>query len=331
MPALRNTTPRRLAALELLQAHRRLTGPQLAERLAVDDRTVRRDIQALIAMGIPVAVERGRDGGYLLAPGYRLPPMVFNDDEALALLLGLQAVQPLGLPQVAVASAQAKLARVMPAALQARLGALAEHVALAPGAAADVPAPVDAALLALLSSAARRGQRVALRYQAAPTADGQPAVTQRLVDPYGLGLVAGQWYLAAHCQLRGAMRSFRLDRVVQAEPVAQSFGRPAAFDVLAHLRRGLATVPRAHRAEVCLHTSLAGARALLVPELLAALQPLPGRWPRVLWHCEVDDLQAFSRTLARLPVRLEVRGPPALAQALARHARQLLRASQARP
>src|SRR6185295_2658436 len=125
-------TARVLAALELLQTHGRMTGSELARRLRVDPRTVRRYMVALEELGIPITAELGRDGGYMLVAGFKLPPMMFDDDEALALSGGLLAARGLGLAEgtPAIASAQAKLERVMPATLNRRVRAVDETVAL---------------------------------------------------------------------------------------------------------------------------------------------------------------------------------------------------------
>ena len=116
-------TSRVLAALELLQSRRRVTGAELAEHLRVDRRTVRRYITALTELGIPFETERGRDGAYLLGAGYKLPPLMFNDDEALSIAIGLVATRELGLDggAPAITSALSKLERVMPAALKQRV------------------------------------------------------------------------------------------------------------------------------------------------------------------------------------------------------------------
>src|SRR5258708_19197010 len=115
-------TTRVLAVLELLQTHGRMSGAELARRIEVDGRTVRRYISMLEELGIPITAERGRDGAYMLVAGFKLPPMMFTDDEALALSVGLLAARGLGLADAApaVASAQAKLERVMPASLKRR-------------------------------------------------------------------------------------------------------------------------------------------------------------------------------------------------------------------
>src|SRR5262245_58540061 len=125
-------TTRVLGVLELLQTHGRMTGAELARRIQVDGRTLRRYITRLEEIGVPITTERGRHGAYMLVAGYKLPPMMFTDDEALALSVGLLAARGLGLGETspAVASAQAKLERVMPANLKRRVRAVDETVSL---------------------------------------------------------------------------------------------------------------------------------------------------------------------------------------------------------
>lgn len=125
-------TTRVLTVLELLQARGRLSGPELAERLEVDLRTVRRYVTMLQDLGIPVEAARGRHGGYRLRPGFRLPPLVFSDDEALALTLGLLSARRLGLATDAVTAegALAKLERVLPPDVRARVAAVQETLTI---------------------------------------------------------------------------------------------------------------------------------------------------------------------------------------------------------
>ena len=212
--AMGNPTSRVLAVLELLQSGSGLGGAELARRVGVDRRTVRRYITHLVQLGVPVQAERGRDGGYALRPGYKLPPMMFTAEEALALAVGLHAAGELGLSGItpAIASTQAKLERVMPANLRRRMADIAQTVSL------DLGRPYtsgNGAALLGLSAAARAQQRVLMHYR---SADQQE--TQREVDVYGLAYRGGTWYAVGHCHLRRDLRSFRLDRVldVQALP-----------------------------------------------------------------------------------------------------------------
>ncbi len=307
---------RLLAVLEWLQAHGRLTGAELARRLEVNPRTVRRYVARLEDMGVPVAAERGRDGAYRLVSGFKLPPMMFTDDESVVLALGLRAARELGVPGggVAVATAQAKLERVMPLALKRRLRAF-DQVKLEPPKATS--SLVENRALVTLSAAAETRQRVRLRYQAA---DG--ASTARVFDPYGLAHRQGRWYVVGHCHLRRSERSFRLDRVVEVQPVEGqgAFERPVDFDALASVSSSVATLPRAFATEVLLRTDLVGARRALF-SAAGALEPVAGG---VLLRSQVDDLGWFALELSRLPFAFDIRTPRALRAALAANARRLL-------
>ena len=297
---------RALAVLELLQTHRRISGAEIAQRLGVDGRTVRRYIAALEELGIPITAERGRYGAYLLVAGYKLPPMMFTDDEALALSVGLLAARGLGLTEAsaAVASAQAKLERVMPERLMARTRAVADTVMLDMARSA---ATGTSGTLFALSAAAQQCQRVRLRYRAA---DG--GETEREFDPYGLAHSGGYWYVAGHCHLRHGLRSFRLDRVGEVQSLDARFLKPTDFDAVAHLTASIATLPRAYAVEVVLHTTLQDALERM-GGTMGLFEPVA---EGVLLRAQVDELDWFARQLARQPFAFTVRAPDGLRAAL---------------
>jgi predicted DNA-binding transcriptional regulator YafY len=312
-------TNRILAVLELLQAHGQLSGTEIAHRLGVDRRTVRRYIVALEELGIPVTAERGASGGYNLVAGFKLPPMLFTDDEALALSLGLHAASALGLGEAAagLASARAKLERVMPADLKRRLRAADETMQL------DLPAsgpPAEGHVLAALSAAAQAQRTVHVVYEAA-----DKRRTARDLDPYGLAYRGGCWYVVGFCHLRKGPRTFRADRMTSVASSRRTFERPPNFDTLAAISTAIATLPRAHRAEVLLHTDLATARK----QIFATLGTLEEVAGGVLLHAQTDDLLWLARELARLPFGLEIREPKELAEALRQHARSIATAMEA--
>jgi predicted DNA-binding transcriptional regulator YafY len=309
-------TTRVLAVLELLQSRGNVSGPELSRRVGVDGRTLRRYIAMLEEMGIPIVAERGRFGGYALVAGFKLPPLMFTDDEALALSVGLLAARSLGLAGAApaVAGAQAKLQRVMPQALKRRVRDIDETVALdlsRLGAATE-----DNAALVTLSAAAQARQRVHLRYRSSEQQD-----TARDFDPYGLVWRGGRWYAVGHCHLRRDLRSFRLDRVIAVRALPASFGRPEDFDALGHLVRSVATLPRAHAVEVLLHTDLDRARR----ETLDAIGVFAPEGDGVRLSAQTDDLDWFARELARLPFDFEVVAPAALKKAVRRQGARLRR------
>ena len=298
-------TSRVLALLALLQTPEGLvglTGTELARRIGVDTRSIRRYVAHLVQMGVPVHAQRGRDGGYRLRAGFKLPPMMFSADEALALAVGLHAAGALGLNGItpAIARTQAKLERVLPASVRRRLADVRQTVSL------DLARPVAAGntdILLGLSAAARAQQRVHLHYRSA-----EGAATQRDVDVYGLAYRAGAWYAVGHCHLRRELRSFRLDRVASVTALPKSFGRPEGFDVLGFLVRSIANLPRAHTVVVTLDTTLARAQQAVFIEL-GELQQVG---QRVQLSAQADDLAWVARELARLPFAFKVVKPLAL-------------------
>jgi predicted DNA-binding transcriptional regulator YafY len=310
-------TTRVLALLELLQTHGRMSGAELAPRLGVDRRTLRRYIGKLEDIGIPITAERGPAGGYALMPGFKLPPMMFTEDETLALSLGLLAARGLGLAEAApaVASAQAKLERVMPDGLRRRVRAIGDTVKLD---ARRAQAPASNQALVVLTEAAQACRRVALRYR-----DQQGRESARRFDPYGLALRHGRWYAAGMCHLRGALRTFRLDRIVDVAPLMEQFERPADFDAMAHVVQAVATLPRAFTIEVLLKTDLALAQAHLFAEAGVFEEGVDG----VTIHAQSDELDWFARQLAGMPFDFEIRQPRELHAAVGECVRRLLRCS----
>lgn len=303
-----------LAVLELLQTHGQLSGSELAQRVKVDRRTLRRYITVLEELGVPITTERGRHGGYSLVAGFKIPPMMFTDDEALALSVGLLAARSVGLAEAtpAVHSVQAKLERVMPANLKRRLRAMDETVTL------DLPAhtPSNAGeALKALTAAAQARKRVRMRYRSS-----QREETERDFDPYGLAYRCGRWYAVGMCHLRGGLRSFRLDRVTDVRELQVSFTPPPGFDALRHMTVSFATIPRAYGVEVLLKTDLKSAQAALSRSIGILEQSDAG----VLLSAQVDDLEWFARELARLPFVFEIRRPLELGQALTACAQRLM-------
>ncbi|MDH1265400.1 YafY family protein [Pseudomonas sp. GD03944] len=313
-----NPTTRVLALLELLQSHGQISGSELARRLGVDGRTLRRYISTLEELGIPLTSERGRYGGYRLVAGFKLPPMMFTPDEAQAVSLGLLAARSLELAETtpALASAQAKLERVMPAQLKRRVRALSESVTLVMP---RRPPTSDTTWLAELADAAQTRQRVRLTYCAEQADPGQ-----REVDPYGLVYRWGVWYLSGWCHLRQALRSFRLDRVQAVEPLPNHFVRPGDFDAAEHLASSIANLPRAHAVEVQLHTDLHSASNEW-GDVLGMLVP-HGNGVRL--STRTDYIPWFARQLIGLPFDFQVIQPEALRLAVREQAERLLRLTQ---
>jgi predicted DNA-binding transcriptional regulator YafY len=304
---------RLLAVLELLQSREQIGGAELAERVEVDRRTLRRYIAMLEEMGIPITTEQGRYGGYRLVPGFKLPPMMFTDEEAQALSLGLIAARGLGLADAAPAieSVQAKLDRVLPSAPKKTISALRESVALQTG---DARANADAKLLRVLSQCAQTRHTATLRYRAA---DG--ALTSRDFDVYGLVYRSGRWYVVGFCRLRMGLRTLRLDRIAHADETQTPFQRPEGFDAVEYLSRAMATLPRAVKTEILLHTDLANAKREIGETIGIASQTAEG----VVVHGSADELDWYARELMRLPFRFEIRAPAELRGIVRRLASEL--------
>ena len=300
--------------LELLQARGQIGGPELARRLEVGERTVRRYAAMLREMGIPVEAELGRYGAYSLRPGYRLPPMMFTDEEALGLTLGLLAARGLGLAGAApaVEGALAKLERVMPEALRGRVQALQETVSIA---VARPQAPARSEALLTLAAAVGERRRVLLRYRS-----GWSGETEREVDPYGVMHREGYWYAVGYCHLRGGMRLFRIDRVLEAEMLEETFVRPTDLDSPEALLRAVAsTTGERWSVEVLLETSVEDVRGQLPPVGLALEQTEGG----TLLRCSTWSLEWVARVLAGLRCSFVVRRPDELREALERRAEEI--------
>ena len=198
-----NTSSRTLRLLSLLQTHRYWPGAELADRLEVSVRTLRRDVDRLRELGYPVEANRGVDGGYQLAAGAAMPPLVLDDEEAVALAVGLQAAAQGGVAGVAEASvrALAKVVPVMPPRLRRRVEAL--RMATVPATFADGGPAVDPGTLTAVAQACRDAERLEFGYAAA-----DEARTNRLVEPFRLVPLGRRWYLVAYDLHRHDWRSF---------------------------------------------------------------------------------------------------------------------------
>jgi predicted DNA-binding transcriptional regulator YafY len=307
-------TTRLLSMLELLQTRGRIGGPELARRLEVGERTVRRYAATLQEMGVPVEGERGRYGAYSLKRGYKMPPMMFTDEEALGLALGLLAARTLGLVGVApaVEGALAKLERVMPEALRGRVQNLEETVSIA---IARPTIPADSETLLTLAAAVGERRRVRLRYRS-----GWAGESERVVDLYGVMQREGYWYAAGHCHLRGSMRLFRLDRVLEAKMLDDTFARPAGLDSPGAVLSAVASTPGDEwSVEVLLETSAEDARWQL-PSVGLALEQAEGG---TLLRCSTWSLDWIARVLAGLDCSFIVRRPEELREALERRAEKI--------
>jgi predicted DNA-binding transcriptional regulator YafY len=296
-----------LTVLEILQARERVTGPELARRMEVSRRTVQRYVARLQDLGIPVEGTPGVGGAYRLRPGFRLPPLMFTDEEAFALALGLRALRHVGLEAFAPAAegAAAKLTRVLPDAVRERVGDVEEAVTLEAG---RWTVATDPATVLTVAASIRARRTVRFRYM---THDG--AVSERSVEPYGLVHLDGRWYLVGHCQMRRALRTFRLDRVTDVVEGDSAFERPAAFDARQFLVASLPFVKEPYDVEVWLGLSPEAAVRRLEPWRVS-LEAADGG---TRLRCTRDELEPFAAMLLGLGCPLRVHGPQALRDAFA--------------
>jgi predicted DNA-binding transcriptional regulator YafY len=226
-----NTATRLITLIMLLQRQPNQKAGDLAEKLGVSVRSLHRYIAMLDEMGIPVYSERGPNGGFSLVRGYKMPPLIFTPEEAVAACLGAELVQGIWsqLYQEAAQGALAKIENVLPEDQRDEV-AWARRVLVTtglhyPGLASFAP------LLQTLRDAIRQQKQIRLLYQGSQ----QTAPLEREVNPYALAHSRGWWYVVGYCHLRAAVRSFRVDRIQRAEVLDAGFERPADFDARQYL------------------------------------------------------------------------------------------------
>jgi predicted DNA-binding transcriptional regulator YafY len=301
---MQSPTARLLELLELLQTRPLTTGREISERLGIDGRTVRRYVAALQAMEIPVEGQRGVGGGYRVRPGYRLPPLMLSDDEAVVVVLGLIAARRQGLDSDSGSAdgALAKIHRVLPDPLRRRVEALETTLGFTSTPRAGTPVAGETVLL--LAEAVRRGRRVRTAYR---SYSGER--TRRELSPYGLVVHAARWYLAAHDHLRDDMRTFRIDRMTSAVLLdAPALPPPDGFDAVDHVSRSLARVPWGFEVEVLLDLPVDRAARRLPPTLAELVETGEG----TLLRMRVDSLEWMAGTLAGLGCGFAIRRPDEL-------------------
>jgi predicted DNA-binding transcriptional regulator YafY len=295
-------TTRLLTLLELLQSYKQMSGSEMARRLEVDARTVRRYIVMLQDMGIPVEAERGPYGAYQLRRGYKLPPLMFTDAEAVALTLSLLAIRKFNFPLdvAAIEGALAKTERVLPEKLLGQVRALQEAITFQMS-----PRPLlsENHYVMTLSSAVQAREPVFLRYQAYEGGE-----TERVFDPYGIVFYEGYWYTSGYCHLRQDLRTFRLDRVMALEAREGAFERPDDFDTLTHVLESLGPTEAADKVEILLRTTLDHAREAIDWDIATFEATDDG----VVLRCATRNLDWLAFTLLNLDFPMHVRQPAAL-------------------
>jgi predicted DNA-binding transcriptional regulator YafY len=319
------SSARLLRLLSLLQARREWPGPELAERLGVSVRTVRRDVERLRDLGYPVHATPGAAGGYGLEAGAAMPPLLLDDEEAVAIAVGLRAAAGGAVEGIGEASvrALAKLEQVLPARLRRRVTAL--HAATTPLTGPPAGPAADHEALTVLAAAARDGERVRFAYR-----DRDDGETRRLVEPYGLVSAGRRWYLVAFDTGRADWRTFRVDRLTDPRPtgVRRPPREPPAADAAAFVARSLARSPAGARpvgrAVLTVHAS-AEELADRFRVTGAEVEPVDDRTCRL--RTAPDSLEWTALRIAYLDLDFEVDGPPELTAKLAAMGARLTRAA----
>ncbi|NEC89152.1 YafY family transcriptional regulator [Streptomyces sp. SID12501] len=256
------TSARLLRLLSLLQAHREWSGPDLADRLGVTPRTVRRDVDRLRELGYPVDASPGTGGGYRLGAGAELPPLLLDDDEAVAVAVGLRTAAGQGIEGIGETSvrALAKLEQVLPDRLRRRVGAL--NAFTVPMLRGPQPSAVDPAVLTELAHLCRDTELLRFEYRG-----HEGPVSRRTVEPHRLVCTERRWYLVAWDVDRADWRTFRVDRITPKPPHGPRFAprTPPADDLAAYVSQGVSTRAYASRAVVRLLVPLAEAAERISP------------------------------------------------------------------
>lgn len=307
------TTQRVLTLLSLLQSRPVWTGPELADRLGVTTRSVRRDVQRLRDLGYPVRGGQGVGGGYQLGAGRALPPLLLDDEEAVAIAVSLRLATSVSADMNDVAlRTLAKLDQVLPTRLRSEVRAVHSSTA-------SLDRPTDELALdrlLLLARACWAGEGLGFDYRAS---DG--ALTTRRTEPYRVVSAAGHWYLMAYDLERDDWRTFRLDRMTEETTTGSRFRPRPGPDPVEYVRAAIAVAPYRFTARVLVHASAADV-ARHVSTAAALLEPVGP--DRCLLVAGGEDLELMAWHVARLPFPVEVREPAELRTAAEALARRLL-------
>ena len=312
------TSARLLRLLSLLQTHREWSGAELAERLGVTTRTVRRDVERLRALGYPVHAVAGAPG-YRLGAGSDLPPLLLDDDEAVAVAVGLGTAASASIAGIEETSVRAltKLQQVLPPRLRRRVDALRS---------ATVPMPADGPrvepdVLTLIAAACRDHQRLDFEYRG-----HSGTATRRRVEPYRLANHRRRWYLMAWDLGRDDWRTFRVDRIEPRPPAGPRFPpRPLPPDdeIAAGIARGVGEATWRYRARVVVHAPAAYVRGRM--PIPVEVQPLGD--DRCTFEPGSDHPEMLALYLGLLGADFTVLDSPELADALRKLAARFQRAT----
>ena len=316
---------RLLDLLSLLQGRRDWPGAELAERLEVSRRTVRRDIDRLRMLGYPVESLTGPAGGYRLRAGAAMPPLLLDEEEAIAIAVGLRTAARASVSGIEETSIRAlvKLEQVLPTHLRRRVAALGAATITAP---AGGPT-VDPQHLTTIAAACRDAECLRFDYR---SRDGTE--TQRELEPHSLVNLGRRWYLVGWDRRREDWRTFRVDRLSRPTAAGARFAPRAlpAKDAAAFVAQRLSGARRGHEARVTVHAS-ADEVAARLPWLSGSVEPIDQE--RCEYRTSDDDLEWLALRIAMLGADVDVDGPPELVaelDVLARRLRKAVRVARQR-
>jgi predicted DNA-binding transcriptional regulator YafY len=302
------TSSRLLELLSLLQARRDWPGGELADRLEVSGRTIRRDVERLRQLGYPVESLTGPAGGYTLRAGTAMPPLLLDDDEAIAIGVGLRSAagaSVTGIEEPAV-RALVKLEQVLPSHLRRRVAALGSATITVP-----MGGPtVDPQHLSVIAAACRDSECLRFGYHSREGAD-----SRREVEPHSLVNRGRRWYLVAWDRGREDWRTFRVDRLARPAATGRRFTQRAlpAKDAAAYVRKSIADKPNRFDAVLTLHAS-AEEVTRQVPRYWGRVEPIDAHTCR--YTTGDDDLRWLALRVAMLGVDFDVEEPPELIEQL---------------
>ncbi|GAA0371863.1 YafY family protein [Microbispora corallina] len=301
------TSARLLRLLSLLQTPREWTGSELAERLSVSTRTVRNDVDRLRNLGYPVHASRGAVGGYRLGAGATLPPLLLDDEEAVAVAIGLRTAAGGTITGVEETSlrALAKLEQVLPSRLRRRVSTLQQYAVAVPR---DEPGPrVDADTLTTIATACRDHERLRFDYRSHDGSD-----SRRDVEPYRLVNWGRRWYLIGFDVARADWRTYRVDRISPRTPTGPRFTpRELQEDPVNQVRRGVSSAAWRYRAQVTLHAP-ADVVAERINAAIGTVTPVDDT--RCLLDTGADSVEALAVHLGLLGIDFTVTEPPELVE-----------------
>jgi len=313
---------RLLRLLSLLQSRREWQGAELAERLGVSDRTIRRDIERLRELGYPVHGTTGTAGGYRLESGRDLPPLLLDDEEAVAIAVGLLTAADGTVSGIAESSvrALAKLQRVLPARLRHRITAVAQSITQVPR--RGLPR-VDPMTLAVVATACRDREMLTFEHRSRAG-----VTTARTVEPYTLVSTHGLWYLLAYDPGRADWRVFRVDRLIEPRSAGWRFTprEVPGGDAAAYISRSVAATPYRYTARATVEMGAEEMRTRLPSFLPSRIEPVDDGTCVIRFGA--DDLNTIVTELVALDADFTLDGPPELLDRLRVTAERLLRPVQ---